>query len=400
MPQDWFAQNAPKGNDWFSQNAPSAPVVTAPQPTMPAPSMLSTLLGPTVDAVKNLSDVAIGAGKGIESTVHEGGQMLRNAFPSLNKLPSVSYTRPEPPTNAAQQVGKTGEQLAEYAIPASGVAGATKGAGLLARMGAQAATAGTVSAIQGHTAPEVAATAATAGAVPAISDAVGALAKKAAPLVNRWLQVAPKELDFGGDPGMRLVSEKLVKATKAATEKAIQPALNDAGTQLGTALANATSQGIAIDATNTIDNALTTATKTIGKRSDKAFQAALDNVKADIVKQFPDINSLTPLRAQELKIAIGDGIKWHGAALEGDINEALVEIYRGLNSAIKGVVPDAAALQSRWSDLYVAAKSIKQALRNDTAGAGTGAINPILKRGALAAAGTATTVGTYLGLRK
>src|SRR5690242_2350863 len=35
-------------------------------------------------ALEGVGDFAVGAGKGLESTIHEGGQLLRSAFPSLN----------------------------------------------------------------------------------------------------------------------------------------------------------------------------------------------------------------------------------------------------------------------------------------------------------------------------
>ncbi len=226
-----------------------------------------------------------------------------------------------------------------------------------------------------------------------VGEGIGALAGKyAAPVINRWLQVAPKEMEYGANPAKRLISEGLVKATKAGTQEALQPALDDAGLKLGSKLIEATAKGTKIDASNTIMDALSNATKRIGVGKDPAFQARLNEVLTDILKEYPNPSDLTPLQAQGLKKAIGDSIKWHGLPFEGDINQALVKIYGGINSAIKTAVPGADALQSRWGDLYLAARSLGDAAIKDAAGVGTGNLNPLIK-GGLKTAAKAAGVG-------
>lgn len=241
------------------------------------------------------------------------------------------------------------------------------------------------------------------GAVPLAAKTVGELATRAnkatAPMINRWLQVSPKEMEHGANPAARLVDEGLVGATKGATAQNIEPALTDAGNQLSAKLLQSTAQGKTIDASNIVQNALDAATKTIGKRTDRAFQAALDTHLNDILGQFPDIDKLTPLRAQQLKVAVGDAIKWHGAAYEGDLNEALVQIYGGLNDELKQI-PGVGALQSRWGDLYLASKSLGQSVIRDAAGQGTGNLNPLIGHALKGAAGVGTVGALDYGFRR
>ncbi len=372
--------------------AEATPAPAAAPPSQPAPDAHNPIVQMGVGALPlDLADRFKGVARAIGRVGM--GAIQYGQYLTGNKVsPTPLFL--EPSVNPEQQVG---EKIGNIAIPAA-VAAATGGASLPVQAGVGAITGGLVDQGTGGTGT---AGAVVGGAAPAVvkgaTEAASALVKQAAPLVNRWLQVPSKELDYGADPGMRLVQEKLVKATKAATEKAIQPALDEAGTQLGAKLADATSKGVQIDATTPIIDSLTNATKRIGIGRDPAFQARLDQILSDILKDYPDPSKLTPVEAQALKRSVGDSIKWHGMPFEGDINQALVKIYGGINDALRTAIPDVQPLQSRWGDLYVAAKSIEDALRNDRAGVGTGALNPIVKR-----AGVAIGVGvpTAEGVRR
>lgn len=296
--------------------------------------------------------------------------------------PTPTSLEPVPSPTLAQRAGSiAGEILPTAAVPSAGltglaaqsVVGAASGAMAEQSMGGSGQVGGMIGAV-------------TPGALNATGRVIGAAARKAAPTINHWIQVASKEMEAGADPGARLIKENLVKLTKTKTKEAIQPVLNKVGKELGSKLSDATAKGIKIDADNIIMDAITNSTKTIGVGSDPAFQARLDVVLSDILKQAPNPSNLTPVEAHELKKAVGDAIKWHGAAFEGDINQVLVDIYRGLNKTIKTKIPGIDAVQSRWSDLYLAHKSIIDSITKDRAGTGTGNFSPLVKKGAKAAA--------------
>ena len=201
-----------------------------------------------------------------------------------------------------------------------------------------------------------------------------------APLINKWIGVEPKEMMHGSDPGARLISEKLIGATKEATKAKIAPALEDAGKAMDVKLKAATKNGTVIDGETVVLDAVANASKKIGLRTDKVFQAQLENIVNDIVKDYPDLKKLTPEQAHSLKVEIGDSTKWNGLPYEGDINQVFVDIYSGLNDKIKTGVKGIAADQARWGDLYQANKALKKGMVKDAAGSGTGKYAPTLIR--------------------
>lgn len=156
------------------------------QPGKPAIHPLAQTVSNAGDA---LIDVAKGAGAGFMSTVFHGGDLIRRAV-GMERV----IDRPEvqagitPPDSTAGRVGFGAEQIAELAIPATRVATATRAAPLVARIGAQAATAGTVTGAQTGGDPRAIATsAALAGAVP-VAGAV------ATPVWNAATKVLPERL--------------------------------------------------------------------------------------------------------------------------------------------------------------------------------------------------------------
>lgn len=243
-----------------------------------------------------------------------------------------------------------------------------------------------------------------AKALPAVSSRASSMAKTAkqqiinkaqgAPSVNKWMQVEPKELIHGANPGQQLKIENLIASTKEATKANIQPALKDAGSKMQAKLSAADAAGKIINAEKPVLKGLLNVQKTIGLKSDKAFNAQLSNYFDDILNKYPNLDNLTPSQAHALKVEIGDAIKWHGAAYEGPINGALVEIYGELNKAIKTAAPGISDDMTRWGNLYQADRALEKAISYDTAGRGTGSMTKhLLKK----AGKTAGAVGLGAG---
>src|SRR5206468_4745077 len=114
---------------------------------------------------------------------------LARKVAGLPPLPADTYKADTETSGFAQGAGKFLEQAAEFAIPGSMVAKATKGLGLAARAGAQAATAGAIGAAQSGGDPMATGISAGLGGagelVPAaISGAKGLLNNKAPTLQN------------------------------------------------------------------------------------------------------------------------------------------------------------------------------------------------------------------------
>lgn len=132
---------------------------------------------PLLDAGINLG---IGAAKGIASTAQGISSLGQPVARSINKaitgndpgevrLPD-SVTKAD---GAAQKIGKGIEQFAELALPATKVSSATKGASLLTRIGAEAATGASIVGAQTGSPKE----AAKAGVISAVLPGVGAATK-------------------------------------------------------------------------------------------------------------------------------------------------------------------------------------------------------------------------------
>src|SRR3982750_471265 len=120
-----------------------------------------------------------GAAKGAASTGVGIGSLFRKAA-GLPALPADTLPTDTDTHGGAENIGKFVEQGAEFAIPGSGVAKATKGAGLLLRAGTQAATAGGIGAAQsgGQLAPTL--TSAVLGAAgPLVGAGAGGIAELA-----------------------------------------------------------------------------------------------------------------------------------------------------------------------------------------------------------------------------
>jgi hypothetical protein len=132
-----------------------------------------------------------GVAKGAASTGVGIGSLFRKAA-GLAPLPADTFQADTEAHGAAENIGKFVEQGAEFAIPGSGVAKATKGAGLLLRAGTQAATAGGIGAAQsgGQLAPTL--TSAALGGVGPLAGAgakgIAQLAAKRAPTLANYAE--------------------------------------------------------------------------------------------------------------------------------------------------------------------------------------------------------------------
>lgn len=350
----------------------------APAPTPAEPWYARMFSGKDLPIVPN---IAIGAAKGVLDRIRQGGDWIREKSPFLDSLPSIEVNAPITPSNPAQSLGHTLERGGEFALAGEATAGLTAGTALPIRAAAQGATAYGVGRSQGQTPNEALVSGALGAAAPVISDyaspAWKAIKSKfvSAESVNKWMDVPAKEVMHGANPGQQLIDEKLIGGTKEATKAKVASALGDASQKMQTALQDATNQGVKINAENFVLDALDT-TKRIGGPRDATHQANISGILDDILKRYPNIDRLTPVEAHSLKAELGDSIKWAGQAYDTPINQAMVQIYRDLNTAIKGNVKGIGPLQQRWGNLYIATKNLAESMADDLVGKGTGAMAP------------------------
>ncbi len=194
--------------------------------------------------------------------------------------------------------------------------------------------------------------------------------------LNRWMDIPAKEVAHGANPAQQLLKEGLIGADKAATHANVKSALGSAGADMDKALAAADQSGITIDAQTPTYDAVATATKKIGRPREASFQAQLDGVVDDIESRYANLDKLTPSQAHALKVELGDSIKFKGVGYDEPVNQAMLQIYRDLNKAIKAADPSIGPLQDRWGNLYIASKNLAEGISENVVGRGTPAELP------------------------
>jgi hypothetical protein len=220
---------------------PPSPAASAPEPPAAAPRGWPATIG---DAVL---DVGKGALKGLGSTVSHIGELAVNAGMIPGQMPaafSPEFRSPvfrkadelTTPTNAAQTVGKVGEQIAEVVLPGKAISSATQGLGLAGRMGAEAIAGAGMSAAQGGN-PIVGAVG--GAALPAIgagiSAAVPALKGQAAKQVVEALGPTKERFKAMAE---RLTPEILQRGLRGSREQ-LQAHAADAAEAAGAAVDDA-----------------------------------------------------------------------------------------------------------------------------------------------------------------
>jgi len=200
-----------------------------------------------------------------------------------------------------------------------------------------------------------------------------------APAINKWLGIRPEEVSRGANPGQRLITDKLIGATKEITKVNVDTALESVGADMETRLAAASGKGVTIDAQTPVYDAWGRAIKRIGAPQDAAFQKQIQGIVDDIETKYPHLDNLSPTDTHALKVELGDAIEWKGAKYGDPVNQMMVQIYRDLNDSIKTNVPGIAPIQTRWGDLFLASKGLKSGMAKDLVGKGTGAAAKVAK---------------------
>lgn len=197
------------------------------------------------DQFKANMDPAIGAAKGLGNTVFGLGKVVRDYTPvgriSDAIMPGAFNDRPEAlkPSNAAQQLGYTAEQIGEFFIPGGA-------AGKLGKA-AEIAKSGVLTGLQGGGAPEMGIAAGLTAALPAVGGAAARLSRglrtgaekaeaQALGATKEWAKSEAAKLA----PGML---ERGVRGSREAMLEQATAASKEAGKRLGAAYKAAAEAG-------------------------------------------------------------------------------------------------------------------------------------------------------------
>lgn len=353
-------------DDWETVGQTPAPTPTAP--AQPKPSMGFMDAAKNVFSANPILQLGVGAFKGLAGTAKNLGAQTAADNALLGAKPLVQNVDTAP-SNTMQSIGKGVEQVAEFAIPGKAMSMATKGAPLLGRMAGEAAVGAGVGTIQGQGPLEAGVSGAISAAVPVAGKVWPAakdfVARKVSPrLMNSLMEVKPTALDFGHDPGGRVVKEGIIAANEDSLLAQIRDRLKDAGVALDAKLASAPANQT-IDASDIVINALDNAVQNSGLAKEAAFRDRVETVMDVILKKSAGkLSNLTPKEAQTLKSEIGTFVAWNEGSLDKPINKAIAEIYRGLNKATEAIVSDIKPLLSRYGDLKVAEDALDYAIQS------------------------------------
>lgn len=194
-----------------TQNGPWDEYATTPAPVKPAQQGWADRLGAVNPFARGGADLLEGAASGAASTMFHAGDLLRRGEMGIahalgvdpQKIPQGVrdffgldrvIDRPEvqqaitAPATPAGQIGRFGEQAAEYALPGGVASKATKGLGLIPRVLAQGATAAGVAGAQTGGDP---AAMATAGGLGAGGEALAAAVES--PQTTQFLREAAEK---------------------------------------------------------------------------------------------------------------------------------------------------------------------------------------------------------------
>jgi hypothetical protein len=188
---------------------------------------------PGFEHVRPAFDAAAGAG--VAAADHAA-----NIYDFLRKIPGADKLLPDSkefhkaisasdPGTASSELGKAGEGLAEFMIPAGKMAAATKGAGLLTRAAGQAAVGAGVSAVQSGGDPGSIATGAALGAG---GEAGGGYrqGRESARMLGKSPTLANFSESFGGaTPTQKARISKALDVLEARRHRAARLGARDAG---------------------------------------------------------------------------------------------------------------------------------------------------------------------------
>lgn len=205
-----------------------------------------------------------------------------------------------------------------------------------------------------------------------------------APTINKWLGVRPRDVLYGADPGQRLIDENLIGANKIETAANIDRTMPSASADLNKALAKADASGKTVNAATVFNDAVANAVKKAGIKTDEAFMKGIEQLQTDAVAQFGELDKLAPSQAHKLKVWIQQSTDFgSNPATQNVSNNFFKTVGGGINTALKAVDADIAPAMSRWGDLAIAAKSLRQSMANNVVGRGTPSTVPTIETPAI-----------------
>jgi len=379
------------GKRMADRNPKIASLVTQQAKPTPAPS-----IGLGEKALRTTSDVAVGAGKGILSTLAGasslGEKIISAPFKALGGKTEkplgqeIQESGKLDPTNLAQKVGFGAEQVAEFFIPGGAVSKASratqaalklskaekavgagakgiellKGAGRLGvRGGLEAGVVGGQAAIQqGGINDEVRQMAKFGAVAPIAGKVLGgigkgvgvALEKTAGKTINSLIKPLARNFSFGKNPGAGVSKEGIVANSWDDLITKLTEKRQELGNAIGTELKATKIPVYLKDVVKPLDEAI--AKSSVAPEINKAIIKRLKGAKKDVTRLVG--NGKTPITAEkafEAKQKIADLTNFTDAISDNALNKSLMGIYGKIKDLINKASPNVKNLNERFANI-------------------------------------------------
>ena len=313
---------------------------------------LKNFLGGTVFSVS-------APGRTIQNLLSKGVEKITGAedFGQATKEGFEESTGVDLDTTSGK-IGQFAGEAATFAIPAGFATKATKGASILAKIGAQGLSDAVVQSVnQG----ELNKNTIDAGIIGAAFPAGGALfssAKKnfAPRIVNSLIKPLLKDFSYGKNPGKAVAEAGIVANSLDDLASKITSAKQQVGEEIGSVVKQSTKTFDIVDTLKPIDDALAKASK--NPRTNSTAIKRLQDLKDDILRVTDEgigrkTENVTAEEVFDLKKEIGELTRWTGNPSDDNlVNAALKRTYGRLKGKLEEVVDP--ALSEKYANLQSA----------------------------------------------
>lgn len=319
-----------------------------------------------VDTAKNVGGGSVysfsAPGRTIQNLLSKGVEKLTGIkdFGKASKEGFEQSTGTDLDTTSGK-VGQFAGEVATFAIPAGFAAKATRGAGILAKIGAQGLSDATVQSLNQGEINKNTIDAGIVGAIfPAGGMALSSLKKEFAPrVVNSLIKPLLKDFSYGKNPGKAVAEAGITANSLEDLVGKIRIARQAVGDSISKQIEGSNAVFTVTDAFKPIDDAIADASKS--PRTNAAIISRLQALKDDIFGvamvdgQEIVTRNMDGLSAQEvfdLKREVGELTRWTGNASDDEIvNKALKRTYGALKGKLDESIPAIKELNENYADL-------------------------------------------------
>lgn len=308
-----------------------------------------------------VTDAAEGAASGLASTVFNGGELIRSGLRKIGVPMDRVIDRPEvqqamhAPDSTAGQIGRFGEQAAEFMGGGEAADALSAGSKLIPRVLAHGAASGAVGALQsGGNAQDTGVAAATGAAGPLL----GAAARGGAKLLDRsglseklYQSALKPTWSMEKKAGGQLVKTGLdegIPVSSAGLAK-VDSKIGDLQKQISTGIKDRAAAGLGIDTTKVVDGL--SDLEDFYKKTATPI-SALQTI-SDLKDEFQAYHGQTiPVDlAQQIKINTYQALRKSYGEMKGAQIEGVKQIARGIKDQISNVFPEIKGLNENQSHL-------------------------------------------------